>query len=87
MTVELLHSPDCPRAGATIQMVRRCLAELGRPVTLIERCGDYPSPTVRVNGQDVMGTLASLAPSCRLDVPTERQFLAAIEHIARGNMQ
>ena len=47
---------------------------------MIERIGDYPSPTVLVNGDDVMGQPSTSGPTCRLDVPTEDRVMAALRH-------
>jgi hypothetical protein len=43
-----------------------------------ERVGDFPSPTVLVDGTDVMGQPPRSGASCRLDVPTEDRVLAAL---------
>lgn len=80
MRVELLLAPDCPHADAARVTVDRCLEQLGLDTQVIERLGDYPSPTLLVDGVDVMndasGTPRALA--CRLDVPTESRVLAAL---------
>ena len=78
MTVEILFADGCPYAGAARALVRRCLGRLGLEIALIERIGDYPSPTVLVDGRDVMGQAAGSAPACRLDLPTEARVLEAL---------
>ncbi len=40
--------------------------------------GACPSPTIVVNGVDVMGTPTFMAAACRLDVPTKQRLLAAL---------
>jgi hypothetical protein len=78
--VELLQFEGCPLAPAALQLVRRCLIALGVPGLVLVRVGDYPSPTVLVNGTDVMGAAAELSSGrvCRLDVPTPERVLAAL---------
>ncbi len=76
--VELRHVPECPHAEAARVLLRECLAELGLDVPFQDNEGDYPSPTILVNGEDVMGAPASQAAACRLDVPTRHRLLAAL---------
>ena len=80
MLVELLLAPQCPHAEDARVMLARCLAEAGLAVPVVERVGEYPAPTVLVNGVDVM-TGAAGTPTmqaCRLDRPTPRRVLAAL---------
>jgi hypothetical protein len=47
---------------------------------VIEKVGAYPSPTVLVDGRDVMGD-PGVAPgiaACRVDTPTRARLLAAL---------
>jgi hypothetical protein len=79
--VELLHHEGCPAADATEHLARACLAELGLTVVLERRVGPYPSPTLLVDGTDVMGRLEPRAQSevvCRLDIPTPDRLLIAL---------
>ncbi|MDF3050462.1 MAG: hypothetical protein K0R87_2100 [Pseudonocardia sp.] len=80
MRVELLHYEGCPLAPEARQLVRQCLVALGIPDPVMVRVGDYPSPTVLVNGIDVMGAAAELSKGrvCRSDVPTRERVLAAL---------
>ncbi|MGY0232010.1 hypothetical protein [Longispora urticae] len=78
MKVELRSVPGCPNLPAARDTLRVCLAELDPPVPFTELVGDYPSPSVLVDGTDVMGTTGSGA-ACRLDLPTA----AAGHRIAR----
>jgi hypothetical protein len=80
MNVELLLAADCPHATATRAILSNCLDQLGIDIPVRERVGDYPSPTVLVDGVDVM-TGAAGTPrmrACRLDVPTASRVLAAL---------
>lgn len=80
MRIELLTSPGCPNADAARKVVTDCLAALDIEVPIIDRVGQFPSPTVLVNGVDVMRPEAG-APSgdaCRLDLPTPQRVLDAL---------
>jgi len=83
LRVELLTTPGCTNADGARALVDACLARLGLDVAVVERVGDYPSPTVLVNGVDVMtpGREVTLTPACRLDLPTAPRLLRAL-HIA-----
>jgi alkylmercury lyase len=62
-------------------MVRECLTELGLDTTVIERVGRYRSPTVLVDGVDVMGPAGADGVdgvACRLDLPSRDRVLAAL---------
>ena len=76
--VELRHVPGCPHADAARALLRECLAELELDVPFHDNEGEYPSPTILVDGEDVMGAPASQAAACRLDVPTRQRLLAAL---------
>jgi hypothetical protein len=78
--VELLLVPGCRNSDAARRVVAESIVELGLPVTVQERVGEFASPTVLVDGVDVM-TDAEGAPAvqaCRLDVPTVSRVLAAL---------
>lgn len=83
MTVELLHLPGCPHLVATRRLVFDCLDAVGLPRTaVVERSGPFPSPSVLVNGTDVISEPHVLAAACRLDVPTRERLLAALRPLA-----
>lgn len=80
MDVELLLAPQCPNAAAARSVLTACLRQLALDIPVRERTGDYPSPTILVDGVDVM-TARRGAPwqqACRLDVPTAARVLAAL---------
>lgn len=80
MRIELLTSPGCPNADAARKVVIDCLAALGIDVPIVERVGQYPSPTVLVDGVDAVRPEIG-APSgdaCRLDLPTPQRVLDAL---------
>lgn len=80
MRIELLTATDCPHAERTRQVITDCLTSLGLDVPIIDRVGRYPSPTVLVNGVDVMRpeAAAPVGDACRLDLPTPRRVLDAL---------
>ena len=80
MRVELLHYEGCPLAPAAHRLVRQCLIALDIPDPVLVRVGDWASPTVLVNGTDVMRPAAELseANACRIDVPTRERVLAVL---------
>jgi hypothetical protein len=78
MKIEILSVPGCPNLASARELVRTCLDQFGARAEVTERVGDFPSPTVLVNGIDVMGTPPRGGASCRLDVPTEDRVVAAL---------
>lgn len=76
--VELLHIPHCPNTAAARRLLAGCLAELGLTAGIEDREGPFPSPTIQVNGEDVMGIPLSAEASCRLDLPTRERILAGL---------
>jgi len=89
MHVELLQHPGCRAAQATHQLLRECLITLAIPDPVLVRVGNYPSPTVLINGTDVMRPAAepSAASACRLDIPTREHVLAGLRtHLAAGSV-
>jgi hypothetical protein len=80
MRVELLHHFGCPSAPAAHQLVQDCLTALAIGTPVLVRVGAYPSPTVLVDGTDVMTATGVMSPghACRLDLPTQERVLAAL---------
>jgi hypothetical protein len=79
--IELLSAPECPNVAATRKILVDCLAELGLNAPVIEHAGRYRSPTVLINGVDVMSPVSSDqvdGDACRLDIPQRDDVLAAI---------
>jgi hypothetical protein len=77
MRVELLHHHGCRHAHAAHQMIEECLRTLAIATPILVRVGDHPSPTILINGIDVMRPTHAVAPgsACRLDVPTRDRLL------------
>lgn len=79
MKIELLSVPGCPNVGPVRKLLADCLDRSGLSLTVTERVGDFPSPTLLIDGVDVMGAQREgTHTSCRLDLPTEERILAAL---------
>ena len=78
MKVQLFYVEGCPNLDAARRLLRRCLDAAGLACGVEECFGAYPSPTVLVDGVDVMGNTAVHGPCCRLDLPTEEQVARAL---------
>jgi hypothetical protein len=83
--IQLLHVQDCPRVGGLRELVQMSLDTLGSTAMIEEIEGPYPSPTLLINGEDVTGRATGSDPSCRLDLPTTEQILAAIAGALAGS--
>jgi hypothetical protein len=77
--IELLTAPGCPHAAAA-STITECLSALGIDATIIDRVGRHPSPTVLVDGVDVMRPESGVrsGDACRLDLPTAQRILDAL---------
>ena len=80
MRIELLSSPGCRHAAAARKNLTDCLTALGMDVPIIDRVGPHLSPTILVDGIDVMRPEAGapIGYACRLDLPTPQRVLNAL---------
>lgn len=78
MRIELLSVPTCPHVDAARRLLRECMTALHIQAEIEEREGLFPSPTVLVDGRDVMGAPESGAPACRFDIPARERIIAAL---------
>lgn len=76
--IQLLHVPDCPLVEQVRATLRRSLSKTNVRGTIEEVEGPHPSPTLLIDGIDVTGRTPAPGASCRLDLPTEDQVLAAL---------
>lgn len=77
--IQILQVPDCPLVDQLIDEVEHCLTEagVGEPVEIV--VGDYPSPTLVMDGVDVAtGRPVEGEPRCRMDLPSREQIRAAV---------
>ena len=58
--------------------VRRALERCRLPAEIEDLVGNYASPTLLINGQDVTGSQWRDCSVCRFDIPTEDQVIAAL---------
>lgn len=80
MRVQLLHVPECPLTDQLRTRVHECLQQVGVLVVVEEQEGPYPSPTLLINGVDVVtGHSLTGHVSCRLDMPTHDQIITALQ--------
>jgi hypothetical protein len=70
-------SPGCPNAEPMRKLLAGCLTELGIGDPVIELVGRYPSPTLLIDGIDVMSHY-EVSASDRLDLPTHQHVLEAL---------
>ncbi|MGH7722654.1 MAG: alkylmercury lyase [Candidatus Dormibacteria bacterium] len=83
MSIDLFYFRGCPHVAAARETLRACLESSGLREAIREHEGAYPSPTVEVDGVDVMGAPAEGGAACRLDVPTPERLRVALS--ARAN--
>jgi hypothetical protein len=77
--IQILQVADCPLVERLIDEVEGCLADAGADEPVEVLVGDYPSPTLLIDGVDVAtGQPVSGEPRCRLDLPSRAQINAAI---------
>jgi hypothetical protein len=77
--IELLYVPGCPLRDRVRAALYECLAETGVRAVIEEREGAYPSPTLLIDGLDVITANPPVGPlRCRLDLPTREQIHAAL---------
>lgn len=83
MRIEILSHPGCPNAAAARDVLSECLSALGIRAPVTHTVGDFPSPSILINGIDAMrpGGLPA-GRSCRLDLPTREVVLTALQQAA-----
>lgn len=78
MIVELRAVSGCPNLETTRRLLHACLAEAGVTVQIVELIGDYPSPSIVIDGIDVTGADPEGPVACVLRPPTAVQIRAAL---------
>ena len=77
--VQLLSVPDCPLVDGVRAGLHLAFDQCGIVATVEECVGAYPSPTVLVDGCDVItGEPPALQTCCRFDLPTLQEIVAAL---------
>jgi hypothetical protein len=82
MKIQLLHVPGCDNLENARELLDSTLSEFGLDERIEEEDGAYASPTILVDGIDVMGRPDAVGPSCRLDVPTRARLVVALQAAA-----
>ena len=85
VAITILHVSECPNVKVLRLLVQRALKTLGLHISVEEIEGPYPSPTLLVNGIDVIPRPNGIDAACRLDLPTEAQLLDALTTRADGS--
>jgi hypothetical protein len=87
MRIELFTSPGCPNAAAAKDVITKTLTALCIDAPIVCRVGPYPSPTVLIDGVDVMRPEASapVGEACRLDLPTPQWVFDALVRACRSS--
>lgn len=83
--IELRHVPDCANVDRTRRLLREVVEALGVSIEVEDLEGDYPSPSVLVDGVDVMGDPGFDGGACRLDLPTRQRLETHLLPLARAN--
>jgi hypothetical protein len=82
--VQILHVAGCPLVDELRKTAQRGIARVGCGAGIDELEGDYPSPTLLIDGVDVLtGRPIALHAACRLDIPSEEQVVAALRAAQR----
>jgi hypothetical protein len=84
MKIEFVSFPGCPNAEVVRDRLRACLVRLGLPdesVAHVSRA-DYPSPSILVDGKDVLGEAVACS-SCRVALPSEAEIMLALGRAGR----
>lgn len=84
--VELLFFPGCPHVEAARTQLRRALEATGLPASWEEHdeTDGYGSPTILVNGVDVLGAPRGDGASCRLYLASEIPGAPPLEALIRA---
>lgn len=76
----MLTSPGCPNVAGVKQTLAECLDALGLDTPVVERVGRYPSPTLLIDGVDVMRPEGAAVDgdACRLDLPSRKRIMEVL---------
>jgi hypothetical protein len=78
LQISILHVPDCPSIGRVRDAVEVALARVGATAVVEEIEGDYPSPTLLIDGVEIDGYPLRSDPACRIELPTHEEITAAV---------
>jgi hypothetical protein len=78
LQISILHVPDCPSIGRVRETVQMALRSVGATAVVEEVEGEYPSPTLLIDGVTVDGYPLGSDPACRINLPTHEEIATAI---------
>lgn len=81
--IELRHVPGCANVERTRTLLWGVLNALGLEIEIQELEGPYPSPSVLVDGVDVMGDAGFVGAGCRLDLPDRQRLEACLRPLVQ----
>jgi hypothetical protein len=77
--LQIFQVPDCPLVDRLVDQVTRCFADCGADDRLDIVVGNYPSPTLVLDGMGASaGRPVESGSCCRLDLPSSDQIRAAV---------
>jgi hypothetical protein len=80
--LQILQVADCPLVGRLVEDVQACVTEWGVSERVEVVVGDYPSPTLVIDGLDVStGRPVQGGPCCRIDLPSREQIRDAVQSL------
>jgi len=78
LQISILHVPDCPSIGRVRETLQMVLRRVGATAIVQEVEGEYPSPTLLIDGVTVAGYPLGSVPACRIHLPTYEEIAIAI---------
>ena len=85
--IELRHVPECAHVETTRRLLRDVVNALGLKIEIQELEGQYPSPSVLVDGVDVMGDPGFVGGGCRLDLPDRLRLETYLRPLVGANLK
>ena len=78
LQISILHVPDCPSIGRVRDTLQVALRRVGATAVVEEVEGEYPSPTLLIDGDTVDGYPLGSDPACRINLPTDEEITTVI---------
>ena len=78
LRISILHVPDCPLIGPVRETLEAALESVGATAVIEEIEGEYPSPTLLIDGVEVAGYPLGSDPACRIHLPTMQEIATAV---------
>ncbi len=78
--IDFWYANDCPNAPSVRRVLDECLRRRDLAATTVHehQGGDYPSPTILVDGVDILGESPVTGAACRLFLPSRDRTLDAL---------